>query len=250
MKKLSGLIGALRDCDPNKSLWSLMTKAWSTIRDQVGKDKAPLDHFFSIICPYLNIPSPEEYLQRLGWNFFIDRNGAPAISRDQDDLPHPSEVGAEATALSVEDIIDYCQDMGYAQGYVADQNLASSTFLGHTASMRQRLAVKKQRRAQRQVARDTGMAAEVQEQWLNAAIADGFRIPDNRNEMHSFARECDSADQAFYNNLESALTDQEMITDDDAVKQSQDTAFNFNEDPFRVGANHGATLPVFDGLIN
>ncbi|CAN9280096.1 unnamed protein product [Alternaria alternata] len=46
MKKLSNLIGLLWETDPNKSLWSLMTKAWSAIRDQIGKDRAPLDQFF------------------------------------------------------------------------------------------------------------------------------------------------------------------------------------------------------------
>jgi hypothetical protein len=223
MKKLSGPMGTLWDCDPNKSLWSLMTKAWSTIRDQIGKDKAPLDQFFSIICPYLNIPTPEEYLRQLGWNFYVDHNDAPAISRDPYDTQHRSNVGIETAALSVEDIIGYCQTMGYAQQYVPDLNLTSSTFLGHatgtTASVsamklsaestqEKRLAAKKKRRAKRQAAQDAGLAAVFQEQLLHAHILDGFDVPKERNVAFPFDIERDTADEAFYNQLSGALTGQ------------------------------------------
>ncbi|KAF2186924.1 mating-type protein MAT alpha 1 [Zopfia rhizophila CBS 207.26] len=53
MKKLSRVLSIMWDDDPYKALWFLMTKAWSIIRDRIGKGKAPLNQFFDIICIHL-----------------------------------------------------------------------------------------------------------------------------------------------------------------------------------------------------
>ncbi|KAF2477308.1 uncharacterized protein BDR25DRAFT_339254 [Lindgomyces ingoldianus] len=155
MKTLSNPIGILWEENPNKPLWTLMTKTWSIIRDQIGKKKAPLDLYFRIMCPYLGIPQPETYLEHMGWKLAADAEGAPCLSREYIPVPEILEAGVEATTLSVEDIINYCQSMGYAQEYVVDMNLTSSTFLGHTISTTPgRAAARNKRRAKRQVTRD------------------------------------------------------------------------------------------------
>ncbi|KAF2867182.1 mating-type protein MAT alpha 1-domain-containing protein [Massariosphaeria phaeospora] len=132
MKMLSNPMGVLWEADPNKPLWSLMAKAWSTMRDQVGKRRAPLDEFLRLICPHLKIPAPEMYLECLGWKLVINGEGAPTVSREF--TPDPNSEDAEdaeaaANGLSVGDIINYVRSTGYAQGYSTDKNTASSTFL-------------------------------------------------------------------------------------------------------------------------
>jgi hypothetical protein len=187
MKKLSKLLGQLWEIDPNKSLWTLSTKAWSAIRDQIGKDKAPLDQFLHIICPYLNLPSPEVYLEGQGWKLEIDQEGLPVLSRES--TTHTSASlsnGLADMTLSVDDIIGICQSMGYAQGYVANYNTTSSTFLGRLAHntsdnttpqpaytprlrpvQEMRVAARNKRRTRRQFVRQSGAASALREQIIN-----------------------------------------------------------------------------------
>nr|ADE44135.1 MAT1 [Alternaria brassicae]BAJ10501.1 mating type protein MAT1-1-1 [Alternaria brassicae] len=194
MKKLSNLIGLLWDADPNKSLWSLMAKAWSAIRDQIGKDKAPLDQFFSLICPHLNIPTPESYLAVLGWSVSINEEGDPTISRDGSSRSASIGAGLSDFALSVEDIIAYVQSMGYASTYVANANTTSPTFLGHSGNstgeksnlavattptvapvIDRRIIARNKRRARRELAMVNGPRAGLEQDILNAHRADTSR---------------------------------------------------------------------------
>jgi hypothetical protein len=163
MKALSGPIGHLWESDLNKPLWSLMAKAWSNIRDQIGNDNAPLHQFFSIVCPHLNIPSPEFYLELLGWDFVVDDKGALTVSRNPYLTLDAANVGVSAAAVSVEDIVSHCQSVGYAQGYNPDQNPTSSTFLGHSPSYIQKVRSmeKKKRRAKSEALRGSRFAAEM-----------------------------------------------------------------------------------------
>jgi hypothetical protein len=266
MKLISGPISVIWEFDPNKSLWSLIAKAWSTIRDQVGKDNAPLHKFFGIVCPYLNIPSPQEYLQRLGWNLVINEKGVPTIERDPFAPLRACDVGAETAALSVEDLIGYCQSSGYAPQYVHDQDLTSSTFLGHnlsmTASAAKRLAAKKKRRAQRKIGRDTGFAADLQDQMLHANTFDSPKIAQDGN-VHHILDERDTADDLDDENALNAFLHEQLASafpgamtsfSSDATVYSQDTAastsydasnsanLNWNGNPFRAGADPLATL--------
>nr|AAR04446.1 DNA binding protein with alpha box domain [Pleospora sp. P107] len=181
MKKLSNLIGLLWEADPNKSLWSLMTKAWSTIRDQIGKDQAPLDQFFGLICPHLDLPNPASYLEIHGWILTIDKEGDPTISRNTGSESASIGAGRADMALSVEDIIIYVQSMGYAHSFVPNINTTSPTFLGQSvnpsfqknnsaiaatqgsASAAQgRVLARNKRRTKRQTGRDTGYRANLE----------------------------------------------------------------------------------------
>lgn len=140
MKKISFFMGALWDNDPNKHLWTLMAKSWSTIRDQIGKDSAPLYDFFQIICPYLEIPAPETYLQMYGWTVSIDAMGEPTFSREESFQPAPVSAEGDGKLLSVENIIDYCQRWGYAQTYQPDLEAVAQTISARTEARKKRRA--------------------------------------------------------------------------------------------------------------
>nr|ABC70321.1 MAT1-1-1 [Ascochyta lentis] len=270
MKKLSNPMGVMWEADPNKSLWSLMTKAWSIIRDQIGKDKAPLDKFFRIICPYLNIPSPETYLERCGWTFTTDEEGNPVLSRESVPSPHAFSAGIADMALSVEDIISYCQSMGYAQAYMSDADTISPTFLAQSCSQfagkstaksqtsltssthEGRLAARHKRRAKRQTARDTAVAPLLQQQIANGHIIDGMNVTNQDNS--SFGQ---SEPVQFYDDLADLLINH--VGHNQQADSGTAAAFATADDhimmgltdwsAFRLGADENATLPSFDPAL-
>jgi hypothetical protein len=271
MKKLSNPMGIMWEADPNKSLWSLMTKAWSIIRDQIGKDKTPLDQFFRIICPYLNIPSPETYLERYGWTLTTDEEGTPTLSRESAPSPDASSAGIIDMALSVEDIISYCQSMGYAQEYISDTDIHSPTFLAQSCSQfagkntsvksqtqvvsstqESRLAARNKRRAKRQTARDTGVAPALYQQIINAHIANDSNVTHQSSAILGH-----SEPTQFYNDLADLFTNhmgQEQhansgIPADFVTTEGSIMAGWTDLSAFRLGADMNAPLPSFDPAL-
>jgi hypothetical protein len=269
MKKLSNPMGVMWESDPNKSLWSLMAKAWSMIRDQIGKDKAPLDQFFQIICPYLNIPSPETYLERHGWELIIDEDGSPSLSRNYAPSSDLCGAGIVNMALSVEDIIMYCQSMGYAQEYTPRSITVSPTFLAHpyghpvinnstvglqtqTASLvhNHRVAARNKRRTKRQNAKNTGTVPMLQEQIINAHVTETINPPQD----DSSAIFIDSS-VPFYGDLSDLLTTHAMVdyqphdssSPCDSIDMNQTAMSDWTDwGAFRTGADENVTLPFFD----
>ncbi|KAL6712588.1 hypothetical protein ACN47E_000465 [Coniothyrium glycines] len=272
MKKLSNPMGIMWEADSNKSLWSLVTKAWSTIRDQIGKDKAPLDQFFRIICPFLNIPSPDSYLEVNGWSLSVDNDGRPTLSRCE----HPSAVTTRAgfadMAVSVEDIITYCQSMGYAQGYIADTSASSATFLGHSQSQisrknsgsssvmeataavhEARVVARNKRRAHRQNVKKQEMIPVLQQQIVEAHLTD-------RTQSSSLGHNgyLDEQTAPFYDDLANLLSDHlsQLPNDTDTPHDTAPLAPMFDMDApligdwnaFRNGADQTVTLPPYDHL--
>jgi hypothetical protein len=261
MKKLSNLVGQLWEKDPNKSIWSLLAKAWSTMRDQIGKDNVPLDHFFHIICPYLNIPSPDTYLELQGWNLEINAEGSPTLSRDPDSesIASPS-AGFIDTTLSVEDIISVCQTMGYAQDYVPGPNTTSPTFLARSTrgSVQDlRVAARNKRREKRKTARESSAAMALRQEVENAhnVFSDSSFHHDDQNATGGVSTD-------FHNRLTELLTDPHAINNivaqgqlhgyiapsqTAASRQQQLSGLYMQADysAFRTGADENATLPPF-----
>lgn len=265
MKKLSNPLAIIWEADPNKPLWSLMTKAWSVIRDQIGKDKAPLDQFFRIICPYLNIPSPESYLERCGWTLNADEEGTPTLSRQSAPPPRASSAGIVDMALSVEDIIIYCQSMGYAQAYVSDVETNSPTFLAKSCSQfavqstsaashthEGRLAARNKRRAKRQTARKSGFAPVLQQQIADAHVTNESDVmyQDNNILGHSEPVQFyDGLADLLTNHLEqnhqaTSSTAQDYVTTEDTLMAGWP-----DWSAFRLGADENATLPNFNPVV-
>jgi hypothetical protein len=248
-----------------------MTKAWSAMRDQVGKDKVPLDKFFHIVCPYLNIPSPDTYLERQGWKLEINEEDSPILSRDPNSQSFTSSsAGFTDMTLSVEDIISVCQAMGYAQDYVSDHNATSPTFLARSTfqpvekksqqqlstqvgrSMQDmRVAARNKRRAKRQTARESGGVPALRQQIINThdAISDRMYQDDRRNGI-------DGESTQFYNQLTALLANHDaqgqpqvfgQPSDTASVLATNDPSFSIINDwsAFRLGADENATLPSF-----
>ncbi|RAR00702.1 DNA binding protein with alpha box domain [Stemphylium lycopersici] len=226
MKKLSNLIGLLWEADPNKSLWSLMTKAWSTIRDQIGKDRAPLDQFFNLICPHLNLSDPASYLEIHGWDLNVDKEGDPTISRNATSKSASIGAGRAGMALSVEDIITYVQSMGYAHSFVPSINTTSSTFLGQSVNssfeknnsaiavaqgsspvVQGRVLARNKRRTKRQIARDTGYRANLERDITNAHKTEPPQIFEYTPECYSTTAPVPNFDpNPFYDGLTGILS--------------------------------------------
>nr|Q9Y8D3.1 RecName: Full=Mating-type protein MAT-1 [Curvularia kusanoi]AAD33443.1 mating type protein MAT-1 [Curvularia kusanoi] len=231
MKKLSNLIGLLWEADPNKSLWSLMTKAWSTIRDQIGKEQAPLDQFFSIICPHLRLPDPALYLEIHGWTLTVDQEGDPTISRSLNSRSSSIGTGNIDIALSVEDIIAYVQSFGYAASFTPTTNVSSPTFLGQSTNLplennnpttaatqaaskiaQARLLARNKRRAKRQTAKETGYRVNLDQDILNAHQISP--PPMNRympDPYSTFAPTPNHSPNPFYDGLTGFLSEQASI---------------------------------------
>ncbi|KAF2021740.1 mating-type protein MAT alpha 1, partial [Aaosphaeria arxii CBS 175.79] len=127
MKKLSNSLGKMWELDLNKPLWSMMAKAWSLIRDQIGKDNASLTEFLNIVCPYLNIPPCKDYLDLFQWEVNISDEGLPVVRRDPEaPIQKDRASGTAPKTLSVKDIIEHCQMSGYALNFVYDTSATSA----------------------------------------------------------------------------------------------------------------------------
>lgn len=99
--------------EETKAKWSIIAKAWSVIRDEVGKDSAPLDKFLELACPHIDILSRDTYLSTLGWQL-DSSNGTTSLRRlfiPNFDSFHPS---FRTTIKSVQDVINFVRSSGYA----------------------------------------------------------------------------------------------------------------------------------------
>ncbi|KAF1838474.1 hypothetical protein BDW02DRAFT_386683 [Decorospora gaudefroyi] len=259
MKKLSSLVGLLWEADPNKSLWSLLAKAWSSMRDQIGKENTPLDEYFAFICPFLKMPPPEMYLELHGWTLITDNEGNPTLSRDTDF--EPTSVSAELAhmALSVEDIIKACQDKGYAQFYVANANTTSATFLGHTVPMDKsnvaevptvmsvaeaREDARNRLQERREICRETGLPELEQDIAMAHATA---TLNDSQREAAYYAG-VNPVYHAFANLMAGNFPDG-TVDISFPLNVIEETSMD-DWTAFRRGADELATLPSFDDAIN
>lgn len=222
MKKLSNIMGQLWEADTNKTLWSLMAKAWSAIRDQIGKENAPLDTFFNIVCPLLNIPAPDFYLEYQGWELGMNEEGSPTVQRDFGTLPASLTNHALEIALSVEDIISYCKAQNYAGNFDYSANTTSPTFIGHTfpatiekgksapqasqavmSTQTARATMKNMRRARRETARQSKSVSKLHDQIAGAHVTGA-----ENQHLFDFDHSYQVEQNAFYDSFNSLLASQ------------------------------------------
>lgn len=222
MKKLSGVLATMWDVEPNKAIWTLLAKAWSLIRDQIGKERAPLDVFFKIMCPAMSLPSADTYLELYGWSLKVKPDGEPYVSRDF--IPEALPELPSNPTMSIGDIIRYCHGLGYALEFELDESMTPTTFhiqLGPRQRTsadiidemeRKRVAQRNKRRAQREKARKTGVPNNVKQQQNKL-----------RSESNRQARLKAEFGELFYG------------------------VGNIDDSPlaFRAGADEDATLPEF-----
>jgi hypothetical protein len=53
--------------NPFKAKSTIITKAYSSIRDLVGKQRASLATFLTLVCPKLGIINVKNYFRRMNW---------------------------------------------------------------------------------------------------------------------------------------------------------------------------------------
>jgi hypothetical protein len=110
-KDISGFLTRMWSEDLFRAKWTIVAKAYSVIRDTVGKNEAPLNDFLQIVCPLICLIGPAEYLDLMGWVKPLHQH----LEINRRFLPHPNQFSTEqrTTNLSVEDIVQHCIDVGY-----------------------------------------------------------------------------------------------------------------------------------------
>lgn len=121
-KVISGFLTHLWQADPTKAKWTILAKAYSDLRDKVGKKKAPLPPFLAINAPFIGVVDPDDYLRIHGWEL-IDRNGQTILRRTT--CPDGAAYGSSmlTTNASVEDVIRN----SYYHGYINEGDLDFGT---------------------------------------------------------------------------------------------------------------------------
>lgn len=125
-KEISGFLTFLWHQDDSKAKWSVLAKAYSVIRDSIGKDNAPLELFLAINAPTIGMTAPEVYLTIGGFEMSQDENGASKLVQVQQAVPKGNQM--MMPNVSVDDIIVNCVACGYAN--VDQLNLTMPTNQG------------------------------------------------------------------------------------------------------------------------
>lgn len=94
-----------------KAKWALAAKAYSVIRDHVGKEHAPLDLFLMLVAELLGLIEPQRYLAVMGWEIPVNEYGSVSLVKTD-----KMEIADHTlhTNISVEDIVGYACQHGYA----------------------------------------------------------------------------------------------------------------------------------------
>ena len=105
--------------DPFKAKWTIIACAYSAIRNSVGKLRAPLDRFLSLVCPEIGIIDTAQYLEKMCW--VIERDLDGVISLTQTSVPDIAsfEDHIKHTIMTERDVVHFCARKGYITMAVA-----------------------------------------------------------------------------------------------------------------------------------
>ena len=112
-KAISPLLTILWQGDHFQAKWTILAKAYSKIRDRQGKDNANLSKFLELVTPFIGVIAPADYLSTMGWKMIEGENGATLHHETTPDFSSFSDE-LRTTNVSVEDVIEYLQQIGYA----------------------------------------------------------------------------------------------------------------------------------------
>nr|CAI59771.1 mating-type protein MAT1-1-1 [Xanthoria polycarpa] len=130
-KVISSYIVYLWQSDPFKAKWALLAKAYSVIRDHVGKEHAPVDAFLSIVADFVGIIDNQNYLIAMGWEVCVNEAGIVSLAKsDMVDI----DIGMLSTNLSAEDIIAYASANGYTGTGLINKGPVSQPSMAMAAS--------------------------------------------------------------------------------------------------------------------
>ena len=112
-KNTSGLLKIMWDQDPFKAKWSIIARAYTNIRDQVGKANASIEVFFSIVCPRMGIIGVDDYFARMEWVAETNEGGSVVLFQKScpDLKTFPSEI--MNSNLTEKDVVHFCAFQDY-----------------------------------------------------------------------------------------------------------------------------------------
>ncbi len=105
-------MGKVWQQDPFKAKWAIIAKAYSVLRDSLGKENAPLDKFLAISGELMSIIEPTQYFVTMGWEIIIAEDGEPFMHRNE----KPLNPILFIDIFSVNDVICHCFFNGYFTG--------------------------------------------------------------------------------------------------------------------------------------
>jgi hypothetical protein len=107
--------------DPFKAKWTIVARAYSSIRDVVGKQRASLLAFLTLVCPKIGMINAEDYFWMMNWKLEAAVDGTKVLK--QTSFPDLSSFGADIlyTNMTPKDVIHFCAQMCYIPQQVANQ---------------------------------------------------------------------------------------------------------------------------------
>ncbi|KAF2838980.1 hypothetical protein M501DRAFT_1003507 [Patellaria atrata CBS 101060] len=108
----SAFIRCLWRSDPTKNKWAIIAKAYSEIRDTVGRVNIDLKEFLDLVCPELGLVPADAYLEVFGW-VTQENDGVRTVHRvanfDATSL-HPDILYTNKTST---DLVHFCEQKGF-----------------------------------------------------------------------------------------------------------------------------------------
>lgn len=119
-KEISGLLSFLWEHDKDKPKWTVLAKAYSIIRDVVGKKNAPLDVFLCITGPFVGIIAPAGYLTFLGWEIEVNNEEQLYLVQKPISTNGAVSVTLPNSSCSIIDVIKFSIQSGYVAAGVME----------------------------------------------------------------------------------------------------------------------------------
>lgn len=96
-------------------------KSIFSLRDVVGKQRASLATFLTLVCSKLGIINVKNYIRKMNWMLETTANGSKALK--QTAFPDFSHFEADIlyTNITPKDMVQFCAQMGYIPQRIANQ---------------------------------------------------------------------------------------------------------------------------------
>jgi len=118
-KNASGHLTKLWKDDPFKAKWTILARAYSRIRDEVGKARAPLDRFLALACPVMGIIAAEEYLTKMNWCVEVAQDGTLSLHQTSSPFSAGFEHRIMHSSMTDSDVIIWVASYQYIPTDVA-----------------------------------------------------------------------------------------------------------------------------------
>ncbi|KAL8815148.1 MAG: hypothetical protein Q9191_008486 [Dirinaria sp. TL-2023a] len=116
-KENSPFLSKLWEHDPFKAKWAILAKAYSIIRDEKDiRDRELLQKFLKVNTGFVEMVTPEVYLETLGWTFVVDAEGRTTLYQKLNCNTGRFDQHMLTTNKSVEDVLEnsYTNGLGKA----------------------------------------------------------------------------------------------------------------------------------------